>query len=134
VGARDPAILAANGYRDVGFLPLAAEAFEIAGDLSVALRLFREMNHVSGLLRVRRRLSDGTAQGRVLRNRTGALSAREREIARLITAGNSNKIIARELQISEKTVEKHIACIFQKLRLCSRVQIAAQFAERTLPL
>jgi two-component system, NarL family, nitrate/nitrite response regulator NarL len=55
------------------------------------------------------------------------LSAREREILALIARGDSNKLIARELDIAETTVKIHVQHILRKLNLTSRVQ-AAVFA------
>lgn len=57
----------------------------------------------------------------------GLLSPREREILRLIAQGDSNKRIARELDIAETTVKIHVQHILRKLGLSSRVQ-AAVFA------
>lgn len=55
------------------------------------------------------------------------LSAREMEILRLIARGDSNKLIARALDIAETTVKIHVQHILRKLKLTSRVQ-AAVFA------
>jgi two-component system, NarL family, nitrate/nitrite response regulator NarL len=55
------------------------------------------------------------------------LSARERQILALIARGDSNKLIARELDIAETTVKIHVQHILRKLNLTSRVQ-AAVFA------
>ncbi len=55
------------------------------------------------------------------------LSAREREILLLIARGDSNKLIARALDIAETTVKIHVQHILRKLNLSSRVQ-AAVFA------
>lgn len=55
------------------------------------------------------------------------LSPREREILMLIARGDSNKVIARELDIAETTVKIHVQHILRKLDLSSRVQ-AAVFA------
>jgi two-component system, NarL family, nitrate/nitrite response regulator NarL len=57
----------------------------------------------------------------------GLLSAREREILTLIARGDSNKLIARALDIAETTVKIHVQHILRKLNLTSRVQ-AAVFA------
>ncbi len=57
------------------------------------------------------------------------LSAREREILMLIARGDSNKLIARQLDIAETTVKIHVQHILRKLNLTSRVQ-AAVFAAR----
>ena len=54
----------------------------------------------------------------------GLLSPREREILLLIARGDSNKLIARELDIAETTVKIHVQHILRKLGLSSRVQAA----------
>jgi two-component system nitrate/nitrite response regulator NarL len=58
-----------------------------------------------------------------------SLSAREREILDLIAGGDSNKHIARKLDIAETTVKIHVQHILRKLHITSRVQ-AAVFAAR----
>ncbi len=55
------------------------------------------------------------------------LSEREIEVLRLIAAGKTNKEIADELVISEKTVKSHVSNILSKLHLADRTQ-AAVFA------
>ena len=52
------------------------------------------------------------------------LSAREREILTLIARGDSNKLIARALEIAETTVKIHVQHILRKLNCSSRVQAA----------
>ena len=52
-----------------------------------------------------------------------ALTAREREVVCLIAEGGSNKIIARLLDISPKTVESHRAAAMRKLNVHSAVQL-----------
>lgn len=53
-----------------------------------------------------------------------SLSPREREILLLIAQGDSNKLIARALNIAETTVKIHVQHILRKLGLSSRVQAA----------
>jgi len=53
------------------------------------------------------------------------LSMREREVLERIAAGDSNKIIARVLDISPHTVKRHVANILDKLGLASRGQASA---------
>lgn len=53
------------------------------------------------------------------------LTARERQIADLISDGKTNREIAETLVLSERTVEGHVANIFNKLSVSSRTAIAA---------
>ena len=57
--------------------------------------------------------------------RPGGLSARESEVLTLVAAGKTNRAIATELFISEKTVARHLSNIFTKLRLSSRAEATA---------
>ena len=58
------------------------------------------------------------------------LSARESEVLALIALGDSNKLIARKLDIAETTVKIHVQHIFRKLQLTSRVQAAVYATNR----
>ena len=57
------------------------------------------------------------------------LSTREREVLERIAAGDSNKLIARALDISPHTVKRHVANILDKLALSSRGQAGAWLRE-----
>jgi DNA-binding NarL/FixJ family response regulator len=52
------------------------------------------------------------------------LTPREREIAELVGAGRSNKVIAAEAGVSERTVKAHLNAIFRKTGIRNRVQLA----------
>ena len=58
------------------------------------------------------------------------LSPREREILALIAKGDSNKHIARALEIAETTVKIHVQHILRKLNLTNRVHAAVYATER----
>jgi predicted ATPase/DNA-binding CsgD family transcriptional regulator len=58
------------------------------------------------------------------------LSPREREVARLLTMGKTNKEIATELFITRRTVDTHVENILNKLGFTSRTQVAALFGAR----
>jgi DNA-binding NarL/FixJ family response regulator len=58
------------------------------------------------------------------------LSAREREVLALLVEGLPNKLIARRLEISEKTVKTHLTSIFRALGVTDRTQ-AALWAQRS---
>ncbi len=57
------------------------------------------------------------------------LTARERQVLSLLAQGRSNRELAAELYVSEKTVKTHVSSILAKLRLTDRTQ-AALFAVR----
>ncbi|GAA1696378.1 response regulator transcription factor [Fodinicola feengrottensis] len=60
------------------------------------------------------------------------LTPREREVLSLIARGLSNRLIARELALSEKTVKAHVSAILGKLGAADRTQ-AALWAVRHFP-
>ncbi|MEU7740125.1 LuxR C-terminal-related transcriptional regulator [Nonomuraea sp. NPDC049158] len=64
--------------------------------------------------------------------RYATLTAREREIAGLLTEGLSNRAVAAQLVISPATVARHVANIMEKLGFGSRAQIAVWAAEHGL--
>jgi DNA-binding NarL/FixJ family response regulator len=57
------------------------------------------------------------------------LSAREREVLTLLAEGTPNKVIARRLGISEKTVKNHVTRVFEAIGVSDRTQ-AALWAQR----
>lgn len=56
-------------------------------------------------------------------DKLAALSTREREIARLIVDGATNKEVAAVLRISERTVKGHLSNVFQKLGVTDRLKL-----------
>ncbi|MGM0825187.1 MAG: LuxR C-terminal-related transcriptional regulator [Pseudomonadota bacterium] len=52
-----------------------------------------------------------------------ALTQREREVALAVAKGASNKVVARELDITERTVKAHLTAIFSKLDIHDRLQL-----------
>lgn len=71
----------------------------------------------------------------LLRDRAGersepGLTTREREVLALVAEGLPNKLIARQLEISEKTVKAHLTSVFQAIGVTDRTQAAIWFRER----
>jgi Response regulator containing a CheY-like receiver domain and an HTH DNA-binding domain len=60
------------------------------------------------------------------------LSAREREVMRLIARGYQYKEVAKELFISVKTVETHVSSVLRKLQLSSRHELTSWAMQRRL--
>ncbi|MGH7501636.1 MAG: LuxR C-terminal-related transcriptional regulator [Longimicrobiales bacterium] len=64
--------------------------------------------------------------------RTAGLTTREVQVLRLVAAGKTNRAIANDLFISEKTVARHVSNIFTKLDLSSRSAATAYAYEHGL--
>ena len=62
----------------------------------------------------------------------GGLTAREVQVLRLLATGKTNRAIAADLFLSEKTVARHVANIFAKLGLSSRSAATAYAYEHDL--
>jgi DNA-binding CsgD family transcriptional regulator len=59
------------------------------------------------------------------------LSKREKDVIRLLLLGKSNKQIAHELEIAERTVEFHMNNIFKKIGAGSRVELVLKLGKST---
>ncbi len=60
----------------------------------------------------------------------GPLSARELEVAALVADGRTNKEIAIQLFLSERTAQNHVQHILTKLGVANRTQVAASYRGR----
>ena len=60
------------------------------------------------------------------------LTARELQVLRLVATGRTNKAIAADLSLSERTIDRHVSNIFDKLDVSSRTAAAALAFERKL--
>ena len=86
-----------------------------------AARVFRRFGAAPALAEVEALLGEPSAP---VRQAVG-LTSREMEVLRLVARGKTNRAIARELHISEKTAARHMSNIFTKLDLSSRTAAAA---------
>lgn len=66
---------------------------------------------------------------RIQRERLEALTPRERDIMALVATGSSNRRIAEEIGIQEKTVKHHMTRILAKLKAANRTEAAMQFRD-----
>jgi DNA-binding CsgD family transcriptional regulator len=101
-----------------------ADAAEM--ELESAYDVFRQLGAAPDLGRI----------GKLIRRAgpkvTGGLTGRELEIVRLVATGRTNRAIAEELVISEKTVARHMSNVFGKLGVSSRSAVTA-FGVRARP-
>ncbi len=75
-----------------------------------------------GLVVLPRTLTGRLLRGQVVEEPAEPLTAREREVLGLLGRGLSNKMIARDLRISEHTVKFHVSSIYAKLGAASRTE------------
>jgi DNA-binding NarL/FixJ family response regulator len=88
-------------------------------ELEAARAVFEELGAAPELGRIEALATGGRVE------RTHGLTARELEVLRLLAAGKTNKTIAGELFLSEKTVDRHVSNIFDKLGVSSRAAATA---------
>lgn len=91
-----------------------------------ARQVFDELGAAPDAARV-----DALRAGKPARTADG-LTPREREVLALVAAGKTNKTIARELGLSDKTVDRHVSNIFTKLDVPSRAAATAYAYEHKL--
>ena len=113
-------ILQALDAGAVGYLLKDAEPDEIAKAVRAAARGEAPLDPRAGRALLSARVASSPLDG---------LSERERDVLRLVAQGLPNKLIARELSISEKTVKTHLTSVFRTIGVTDRTQ-AALWAER----
>jgi DNA-binding NarL/FixJ family response regulator len=126
----DEPLLQAMAARASGSILLAEGGARAACDaLGRAWAAWRELDAPCEAIRIGSRVEKarGATSGR-----TNGLSSRELQVLRLITAGRTNKSIAIELVLSERTVDRHVSNIFTKLGVSSRAAATAYAYEHRL--
>jgi DNA-binding NarL/FixJ family response regulator len=84
-------------------------------ELSAARAVFAELGAAPEVARIDS-LGESSSHG---------LSPRELQVLRLVAAGKTNKAIAAELSLSEKTIDRHVSNILAKLDVASRAAATA---------
>jgi DNA-binding NarL/FixJ family response regulator len=95
-------------------------------ELAAARRVFEQLAAVPALAQVK------ALTGTVPRQAPGGLTSREVEVLALVAKGRTNRQIADELVISEKTVARHVSNIFSKIGVASRAAATAYAYEHDL--
>ena len=118
-----------------GDIPMAVQAVK-AGALDFIPKPFRDqelLDRVQQAIELDHQHREELADRAELRRRHETLTAREREVFRLVAAGKANKVIAADLGISQRTVEIHRGRVMEKMQARSLphlVRIALQVQER----
>jgi ATP/maltotriose-dependent transcriptional regulator MalT len=102
---------------------LLGQAFRQAGDQETAQQSFARAREL--FERIGARLDAHVTGPARPRQRAGGLTDREVQVLQLIAAGKANKEIAAQLQLSAKTVSRHLTNIFNKLGVTSRAAATA---------
>jgi DNA-binding NarL/FixJ family response regulator len=97
-----------------------------AWELEAARGVFRQLGAAPDIARVDSLAARPGAAG------TSGLSPRELEVLRLVARGATNKSIAADLVLSERTIDRHVSNIFAKLRVSSRAAATAYAYEHDL--
>ncbi len=102
---------------DVAALEQAESELAAVGAVRLRDEAARELRRLGRKATARRRRAPGG-------DGLASLSGREREVAELVAGGATNREIAAELFLSEKTVESHMTRVFGKLGVASRAAVA----------
>ncbi len=95
-------------------------------ELDAARRVFQELGAAPDLAQLARVSRTAGLEA------AGGLTTREVQVLALVAAGKSNRAIATELFLSEKTIERHLSNIFTKLGVGSRTAAAAYAFEHRI--
>ena len=118
-----------------GDIPMAVEAIQ-HGAFDFLQKPFRDQDlndRVQRALAADNANRQSLAQRDVLRQRYGSLTPREQEVLVLVTKGKANKVMAGDLDISQRTVEIHRARVMEKMGAQSLAQLVRMAMDLDLP-
>ncbi len=116
------AIIFISGHGDI---PMAVEALK-KGATDFIPKPFRDqelLDRVQAALALSEEQADSLAQAESIQTNVQSLTPREDEIMRLVAQGKANKVIASDLNISQRTVEIHRAHVMEKMQVRSLAEL-----------
>jgi DNA-binding CsgD family transcriptional regulator len=113
-------VLVGSACRELGDMDGAALEF------AAARAVFERLGAATDLVSLAHESGEGAP------SRAGGLSPREVEVLRLLASGRTNREVAEELSISERTVDRHVSNIFDKIDVSTRAAATAYAYEHDL--
>ncbi|KPJ82650.1 MAG: histidine kinase [Gammaproteobacteria bacterium SG8_30] len=117
-----------TGHGDV---PMAVEAMQ-AGAVDFIQKPFRDqdlIDRINRALEKDREMRGELRERDEIRRRMSQLTPREREVLELVTQGKANKVIAGDLNVSQRTVEIHRARVMEKMGASSLAHLVRMVIE-----
>jgi RNA polymerase sigma factor (sigma-70 family) len=131
IGARIPVVFI-SGHGDIAMAVKAVKD----GAVDFVQKPYREQQLLDAIDEALRRdagMRDPPAaeRGRLLEQQIAALTSREREVMQLALRGLPSKVIAKDLDISHRTVEQHRSRLLEKLGVASITELMRLHSERS---
>ncbi len=108
-----------------GDIPMAVEALHL-GAHDFVQKPFHDqelLDRIQSALAARREIQDEVAQKKVVQECYSTLTPRETEVMAAVAKGHANKVIAMDLDLSQRTVEIHRARVMEKMRVRSLAEL-----------
>ena len=121
-------IIFITGHGDV---PMAVEAMQ-AGAMDFIQKPFRDqdlLDRINQALEKDAGNRQALRESNAIRERLAALTPREREVMDLVVHGKANKVIAGDLDLSQRTVEIHRARVMEKMQAASLAHLVRMVLE-----
>ena len=108
-----------------GDIPMAVEAMQ-RGAVDFIPKPFRDdelLDRINKALESDRKNRDSLVEREVIEERIEKLTPREKQVLELVVQGKANKVIAGDLEVSQRTVEIHRARVMEKMQVRSVAQL-----------
>ncbi len=108
-----------------GDIPMAVEAMHL-GAHDFVQKPFHDqelLDRIQSALSTRREMQDEIELKRVIQERYATLTPRETEVMTAVAKGHANKVIAMDLELSQRTVEIHRARVMEKMQVRSLAEL-----------
>jgi len=115
-------IIFISGHGDI---PMAVEALQ-RGAVDFIPKPFRDhelLSRINKALEDDRKNRDTLVEREEVEKRINKLTAREEQVLELVVQGKANKVIAGDLEVSQRTVEIHRARVMEKMKARSLAQL-----------